>query len=564
MSRFGCSAFAVAVLFLSMPLAAPGDDTRPPAINSEIAAAERFYHLGKFAEAESSYRSLLKADSKLLPAQLGLIRAMLGQQKIDEALEVANAALAAQPDSAPLLEAKGDVQFRRGEMADSEMSYLAALKIDQKAAHSHLGLAKLYGAYSLFRKAYDQIQIAHSLAPDDPAVEMMWVSTLPRVRQLAAMESFSSSHSDDDEEMGALTSYLNSLRTAAETATHACGLVGKVEQTEAKLEEVSNFSARRARGVGLSTKINNQNTVLLLDTGATGILLDRRIADSAELHWTSATIGGGIGGIGDKGAHSGHKAIADRIRIGELEFRDCVVQIDDTPGGIDELTGVNVYGLVGADVFARYLVDIDLPEMRLKLSQLPRRPEDTVVPASLISEAGASPDEDGASEQTSPDQDPSRLTTKGSERLPKDRYIAPEMAGWTKVFRIGHMILVPTSVNGSKPMLFIVDTGSPGSVLSSRAGQQVSRLHSQDRVRVQGLSGSVNKVYSSSSGTLSFGHLEQKNKDIVTWDLSSMNGRTGTEVSGLLGFQLLRQLDVKLDYRDGLADFEYDPKSRKR
>jgi hypothetical protein len=34
----------------------------------------------------------------------------------------------------------------------------------------------------------------------------------------------------------------------------------------------------------------------------------------------------------------------------------------------------------------------------------------------------------------------------------------------------------------------------------------------------------------------------------------------GTEVSGFLGFDMLRMLEVKLDYRDGLVDFGYDPK----
>ena len=28
----------------------------------------------------------------------------------------------------------------------------------------------------------------------------------------------------------------------------------------------------------------------------------------------------------------------------------------------------------------------------------------------------------------------------------------------------------------------------------------------------------------------------------------------------MLGFEMLRVLEVKLDYRDGLVDFEFDPK----
>ena len=39
-----------------------------------------------------------------------------------------------------------------------------------------------------------------------------------------------------------------------------------------------------------------------------------------------------------------------------------------------------------------------------------------------------------------------------------------------------------------------------------------------------------------------------------------MSRHTGTEVSGFLGFAMLRRLEVELDYRDGLVDFKYDPK----
>jgi hypothetical protein len=44
------------------------------------------------------------------------------------------------------------------------------------------------------------------------------------------------------------------------------------------------------------------------------------------------------------------------------------------------------------------------------------------------------------------------------------------MADWTKVFRFGHSILVPTSVNDSKAMLFGLDTGAFSNLRSERAG----------------------------------------------------------------------------------------------
>jgi hypothetical protein len=134
------------------------------------------------------------------------------------------------------------------------------------------------------------------------------------------------------------------------------------------------------------------------------------------------------------------------------------------------------------------------------------------------------------------------------------------MADWTKVFRFGHSILVPTSVNDSKAMLFGLDTGAFSNLLSVRAGRQVSKVSSEDRVRVRGVNGAVDKVYSSEKATLRFGHFQQSNLGIITLDLSTISRHTGTEVSGFLGFAMLRQLEVELDYRDGLVDFKYDPK----
>jgi len=133
------------------------------------------------------------------------------------------------------------------------------------------------------------------------------------------------------------------------------------------------------------------------------------------------------------------------------------------------------------------------------------------------------------------------------------------MANWTKVFRFGHMMLVPTSVNDSPFMLFGLDTGAFANILSLREARQLGWVNSEDRIRVHGLSGEVNQVYSAKAN-LRFAHLREPSMDMVTFDLSPQSRRIGTEVSGFLGFGMLRLLEVKLDYRDGLVDFEYDPK----
>jgi hypothetical protein len=144
--------------------------------------------------------------------------------------------------------------------------------------------------------------------------------------------------------------------------------------------------------------------------------------------------------------------------------------------------------------------------------------------------------------------------------LPKDAYVAPEMARWTRVFRFGHMLLIPTRVDGFGPMLFMIDTGSFTNILSTRAAREVTKVRADSRTQVKGLSGAVANVYRADKATLQFGHYSQENEDIVTLDLSALSKSTGTEVSGILGFEMLRILQVKIDYRDGLVDFVYDPK----
>jgi tetratricopeptide (TPR) repeat protein len=561
MPSFLRSALVTVLLLLPPQTRVLADDTKPPAINPELGAADQLYRAGKFAEAESSYQAVLKNDSKLMPAEVvlaevGLARAMLRQQKIDEALDAVNAALATQPNSAALLAAKGDVQFRRGEMPDAEGSYLAARKLDPKEVHAYLGLARLYASYSLYRKAYDLLRSAHEVAPDDIEVQRAWLRMLPRRERLAAMEAYLGGlHPDDEEETKWMTEYLEFLKATADKPVHACRLVSKVEQTETKLETMYGADIHRMRGIGLSVRLNDRNAHLLLDTGAGGIMVNRKLAEKAGLTPISAVH---FGGIGDKGLQSGYTAVADHIRIGELEFQDCVVTVSDKGSVADE------DGLIGADVLGAYLIDIDLPGMRLKLSPLPKRPEDAVAPKSLNSEgeeqANSEQKEDSVNEVTPKDQKSSPPIVNPSRRLPRDRYIAPEMADWTKVFRFGHSILVPTSVNDSKAMLFGLDTGAFSNLLSVRAGRQVSKVNSEDRVRIHGVNGAVDKVYSSEKATLRFGHFQQSNLGIITLDLSTISRHTGTEVSGFLGFAMLRQLEVELDYRDGLVDFKYDPK----
>jgi len=429
------SLLAVVVISLSIAIYTFADDVKPPAENSDLAAANQLYRSGNFADAAEKYRAILKVNATLVPAQTGLIRALLRQQKIDDASAEAGKVLATQPNSAPLLAAMGDVQFRLAEMPEAEKSYLRSQTIDPKELRAYLGLTRLYNAYSLHARAYQELQVAHQIAPDDPEVQRLWFNRLGWHERIAAIQAYlAGAHPDDAEETERLQHYLEFLEATVDQPPHACKLVSKVEQTDTKLEPMLR-DAQHIVGYGLGVRLNDRNSHLLLDTGASGILIGRKSAEKAGLKHISDIR---YFGIGDKGSQGGYLALADHIRVGALEFADCVVHVADRTQLTDE------DGLIGADVFSSYLIDIDLPAAKLRLSPLPKRPDETAIPTGLNSEgeSRSNPDDkaEGPADQKAESAGNASKSTNAAPGppLPRDRYVAPEMKAWTPVFRFGN------------------------------------------------------------------------------------------------------------------------------
>lgn len=147
---------------------------------------------------------------------------------------------------------------------------------------------------------------------------------------------------------------------------------------------------------------------------------------------------------------------------------------------------------------------------------------------------------------------------------PYDRYVAPEMQGYTPVYRSGHLLILPASLNGEKLRLFVLDTGSFTTTISPQAAREVTKVRSDDRLHVKGISGRVEDVYTADEVTFRFAGLSQKATDVVAFDASQISKGAGMEISGFIGATTLGQLTMHIDYRDGLVGFDYDPKRGRR
>lgn len=512
-----------------------------PAVSTTLADAFALYQGGKFAAAEEKYRLVLATDDKNSDAYAGLVETLLKQKDIEQARVAIDKALQ-NADSSKVRVALGEVDYREGSVTSAEREWVNVINSDHPQARAYLGIAKVSTALSLHKRARTMIERAYATDPNDADVRKAWMSTLSRSQRIKFLEAYLAQNNADDQETHTnLMHYLDYLKARLQGPKGSCHLVSKVTSTETSMLSLLS-DPEHLRGFGLEVAIGDHKSKLLLDTGAGGILISRRIAEKAGLTRISNT---SIRGIGDKGAVGGYVVMVPSIKVGGLEFQNCPIEV------MDRRTVADEDGLIGADVFEDFLVDLDFAHQKLRLQELPRRPDQPQQDLVLNAEGGD--DDPDVSEKSKSD-----ATQKPADHGPFDRYVAPEMKEYSTVLRYGHMLLIPTFVEQEKQArFFLIDSGDFTTQLSLKAAEAVTNVHDEKGVRVKGVNGEVNKVYSADKATLTFARLHQPTVRVLVLNLKGLSDDVGTEVGGILGFPTLRFLDIKVDYRDGLVWMDY-------
>jgi TonB family protein len=527
------------------PSATSAESSAPP---DPLREAKDFYRKGDFDHAIQKYQQLLQERPNSGEIYAGLTRVYLKKKDVKQASDTITKGLQT-ADSPVVHVALGEVYFRQGKISAAELEWVNVIKSGHRDARAYLGLARVRWAISMYKSGWALIDQAHQLDPSDPEIRRIWVSKLSSAERIKYLEQYlAEDTNDDDETRAGMQHYLEYMKARAKDPRGACHLVSKTTTTETNLVRLM-VDPTHLRGYGLSVLVNGEKSKLLLDTGASGILINRNLAEKAGVTKLSDA---DIRGIGDKGGRSGYTGLANSLKIGELEFHDCPVEV------LEQRSVTGEDGLIGADVFDAFLVDIDFPHEKLHLSELPKRPDEAATKITLQTER---------EESNAPGESPTEKTAVAPEKSassphsgPQDRYIAPEMKSYTQVYRFGHNLLVPTFIGNTPVKLFLLDTGATSNLISPSAASEVTKVHGDPNMTVHGLSGSVKHVYSADKAIIQFGHLRQENQDLLAFDLSNISNGIGTETSGILGFAMLGLLDIKIDYRDGLIDFSYEPK----
>ncbi|HZR28462.1 MAG TPA: aspartyl protease family protein, partial [Terriglobales bacterium] len=341
--------------------------------------ALRLYRSAKFEDAAEKYAEALKQNPNSADAYAGMIRCSLKEGEVQHAYQSIQKAIAAAPDSEKLHVVLGEVYFRQGKMHEAEQEFVNAANMQSPDARAYLGLARVSAAVSMRGRARQMLARAHELDPDDPEIQWLWLNTLPRAVRIKALEAYvASAASDDSGLLEDYKNYLESLKQEEKQPPQECELVSSSATAKIYLWPMF-VGPPYINGYGLDFKINGRPSRLLLDTGVSGILLTPAEAERAGILPAAQSK---ITGIGDKGETDLYIGYANSIKVGALEFRNCPVEVSAKKATDHD-------GLVGADLFAHYLVTIDFPGHELRLSELPKPPEDPPRAASSSAEANS-------------------------------------------------------------------------------------------------------------------------------------------------------------------------------
>jgi predicted aspartyl protease len=514
----------------------------------DISPAEQAFLEHDYDKAAKLYQDQLAQKPNDPDLISGLTRVLLRQQKVTEAADLVQKALAQNPDSVVLLASLGNVQYRAGTPWLALGTAQKALKLDPCYPQTRLLYAQVLRINSMYGSAASEVAMAHKLDPHDPMIRLMWLEGLPPQDRIAELEAYLDSKTGDDpDDLASMHLYLERMKKQSAEPHRACRLVSSTQTTDIPFVSLLQ-DATHIRAFGLDVKLNDHSARLQIDTGAGGLVVSRSVAERSGLQRFATSQASGVGNGGEKAAYT---AYADDIRIGALESKDCQVEVIDSRNVVDS------DGLIGMDVLSHFLVTLDYPMRKLTLGPLPPRPDEASPAAPTLETANSG---EGAGVDASSAKAPATGSATPPHG-PRDRYIAPEMKDWERVFRIGHQLLVPTMLNNKVVKLFILDTGAFSTTIAPDVAREVTKVHSaDDRITVRGISGKVEKVYTADDITFQFGRVQQQNLSVVAFDTANLSKNVGTEVAGLIGITTLGQMTLTIDYRDGLVKFAYDAK----
>ena len=297
-------------------------------------------------------------------------------------------------------------------------------------------------------------------------------------------------------------------------------LVSPYQTTDLKIFRILD-GVRYWRGVGLDVRLNGKYTVhLLLDTGASGIAISPKMAEKAGLEIVNG---------------AGFEAKGHWRRGGPVVAQICCA---GTQNWRRRLCRLSAFRVPVGEIRRRRRT-----HRRGRVSPVYR--ENRFRPACHVTGRASHGGESDSANDPWEDE-------------PVDHPGNPA-PGFYRVFRFGDHLAVPTHINGGRPVLFLIDSGSTLNLIDTETAKEFTKVTDDSRATVKGLQGTVHRTSLANrrhSAVRRFTAGESSPADNQPRKNERRNGRGLRRHPGM---PVLGNLAVTIDYLEGAIRFEYNP-----
>ncbi len=499
LGSFSCSSRIgwIAAVVLIHATAARAQVPACPAVAARTATpADAAYGDSRYADAESLYQQALTQSPQDADLSAALVHTLLHEGKVAEALAQANAMLAAHPHAAPSLAALAEVQLSQGQPWLAVETLDAAQAADPCSARMHLIRSRVLRIDSMYASERAEIQKAYDIDPTDPDIQSAFQRIVSPAHEIEGIDQGLATTKDlDAETRNKAAARMHAMMPLLSENSQTCQVLPAAPSATLPLQPTF-ADVKHIDGYRLEAEFPKAKAKLIVDTAASGLYITRALAEQNGFHQ----------GTGDPAG----TVRADSVRIGPLEFRDCIVGVSDTPfaGKAD--------GFIGTDIFSPWLITLDYRLARMTLTPLPQQ-------ATL---------------------------------MPGDRPATAELAGFTPVYHRRQYLLVPLTFGNKSRKLFILATGMRFSAMTEETAHSLSKMTMNFTNAEQTAQGTKVQFYREVFD-MQLANLQQIHQGhILELDPSIINRNAGFQIAGMLGLDVLQPLTLHLDYRDGLVKFE--------
>ena len=395
--------------------------------------------------------------------------------------------LAAAPKNAENTAFQGEVEYRKGHFEEAERLYRSALQMNEKTARAHFGLGKLALAKLKSADAVKLFSRAIELDAKEPIYYFYISDALTLERKTKDAEQ-------------ALQAYLKLNPTDPDRVPMAKAALEifaafrgvEVGQIEAPAQPAPIPFTKLLGLLFTEVRINGQGPYrFLIDTGATQTVITEKLATKLGLKKISTNIMHGVGG---EGKVDSPVFRVDSVKVGDVTLKNLPLGTLSNPVLEQFLDGI-----IGTPMLADFVITIDYPGDKLLLAKK-----------------------------------------------------APETGTVIPVWCFSGLMLTPVEVNGQHKGNFLIDSGADNTLLAhSMAGNLgVNKNTPGARINlpiggIGGLDDGILMVPAVTLKTL----VETKKYDmLMALELKDMSSLIQTELSGVLGYDSLKDYRVTLDY----------------